>query len=97
MTTARFLVYALGLALLVSPTALMADGDAEAGQEVFEQCGVCHHADKADKKLGPGLKGLFEKEKMENGNPPTEENVLKVINEGGAAMPAYEELLSAEE
>ena len=97
MITARFLVFVIGLALLASPVALMAEGDADAGKEVFEQCGVCHHADKADKKLGPGLKGLYQKEKMENGNPPTDENVLKVIHEGGNGMPAYEELLSKEE
>lgn len=97
MHTARFLVFALGLALLISPATVLAEGDADAGKEVFEQCGVCHHADKTDKKMGPGLKGLFKKDKMANGNAPTEENVLKVINEGGNGMPAYEELLSKEE
>ena len=47
--------------------------------------------------MGPGLKGLFKKEKMQNGKKPTEENVRGLINAGGNGMPAYEELLSKEE
>ena len=50
-------------------------GDAEKGKEVFQQCGVCHNADSTEKKMGPGLKGLFQNEKMTNGKKPTEANV----------------------
>jgi cytochrome c2 len=72
-------------------------GKADKGKEVFEQCSVCHNADSDEKKMGPGLKGLFAKEKMINGKKPTEENVRAIVNVGGNGMPAYEELLSAEE
>lgn len=72
-------------------------GNAEKGKEVFEQCSVCHNADSDEKKMGPGLKGLFKKDKMMNGKKPTEENVRAIVNAGGNGMPAYEELLSAEE
>ena len=47
--------------------------------------------------MGPGLKGLFAKDKMNNGNKPTYENVLKQVNEGGNGMPGYKDLLSDDE
>ena len=72
-------------------------GDPEKGKELFEQCGVCHNADSDEKKLGPGLKGLFKKEKMNNGKKPTEENVRAQLDEGGNGMPAYKEMLTEEE
>ena len=72
-------------------------GDAAKGKEIFEQCSVCHNADSTEKKLGPGLKGLFKAEKMANGKAPTEANVQAKIDEGGGGMPAYKDMLSAEE
>ncbi len=69
-------------------------GDATKGKEVFEQCSVCHNADSAEKKMGPGLKGEFAKEKMNNGKAPTEANVRAVINAGGNGMPAYSDMLT---
>ena len=72
-------------------------GDAEKGKEIFQQCGVCHNADSTEKKMGPGLKGLFKLEKMTNGRKPTEANVLAKIEEGGNGMPSYKEMLSDEE
>jgi mono/diheme cytochrome c family protein len=71
--------------------------DAAKGKEVFEQCAVCHNADSTEKKMGPGLKGLFSKDKLTNGKKPTEANVLAKINEGGGGMPAYKEMLSDDE
>ncbi len=47
--------------------------------------------------MGPGLKGLFSREKMTNGKAPTEANVRAKIDEGGNGMPAYKEMLSDEE
>lgn len=86
----------VSLLLLALPSAAKAEGDAEKGKEAFAQCGICHHADKTDKKMGPGLKGLFKKDKMANGKKPTDENVMAIINEGGNGMPAYENMLSEE-
>ena len=86
----------LTLSLISMPSAA-AQGKADKGKEVFEQCSVCHNSDSDEKKMGPGLKGLFKKEKMQNGKKPTEENVRGLINAGGNGMPAYEELLSKEE
>ena len=72
-------------------------GDAAKGQEVFQQCSVCHNADSTEKKMGPGLKGLFQHEKLTNGKAPTEANVRAQIDEGGNGMPSYKEMLSDEE
>jgi cytochrome c len=71
--------------------------DAAKGKEVFEQCSVCHNADSTEKKMGPGLKGLFSKDKLTNGKKPTEANVRAKIDEGGNGMPAYKEMLSDDE
>jgi cytochrome c len=73
-------------------------GDAAKGKEVFEQCSVCHNSDSTEVKMGPGLKGLFKKEKMtSSGKPVTEANILMKINEGGNGMPSYKDILSDEE
>jgi len=81
--------------LVFVPSAMAAD--AAKGKEVFEQCSVCHNADSEEKKMGPGLKGLFKKAKMANGKAPTEQNVKALINAGGNGMPGYQDLLSDEE
>ncbi len=73
-------------------------GDAEKGKTVFEDnCAVCHNADSEEKKMGPGLKGLFKHEKLKNGKKPTEANIKAIINAGGNGMPAYSDMLSDEE
>ena len=87
----------LATVLVVVPAFLTAAGNAEKGKEVFQQCGVCHHTDSVDKKLGPGLKGLFKKAKLANGKPATDANVMAVINDGGNGMPAYKDILTSEE
>ena len=70
-------------------------GDAAAGKDVFDQCSVCHNADSTDKKMGPGLKGLFKKGKLDsNGKPANEANIRQKIDEGGNGMPGYKDTLS---
>jgi cytochrome c2 len=87
----KILTPVFGLAMMVAP-ALAAD--AAKGKEVFEQCGACHNADSDEKKMGPGLKGLFKKKKLADGKTDVNDaNVMKKINEGGNGMPAYEEML----
>ena len=81
-----------------SLTALAAaKGDPEKGKEVFQQCAICHAPDSDDKKVGPGLKGLFKKDKLSNGKKPTDANIRARIDEGGNGMPAYKDLLSDQE
>jgi cytochrome c len=72
-------------------------GDAAKGKEVFDQCSVCHNSDSTEVKMGPGLKGLFKRAKLNSGKPVSDANVLNQINEGGNGMPAYKDILSDEE
>jgi len=79
-----------------------AKGDPEKGKAVFEQCAVCHDPDsdqaKDDKKIGPGLKGLFKRDKLASNNKKvTEANVRARIDEGGNGMPPYKDMLSDQE
>jgi len=88
---------AAGSSLALAADAKKGAGNAAKGKEVFSQCAVCHNADSTEKKMGPGLKGLFKAEKMTSGKKPTEVNVRAKIDEGGNGMPAYKEMLSAGE
>lgn len=73
-------------------------GDATKGKSVFEDnCAVCHNADSDEKKMGPGLKGLFKKDKLVNGKKPSDAVVLDIINKGGGGMPAFADQLTDEE
>ncbi len=72
-------------------------GDPAKGKAVFEQCSVCHNATTDEKKMGPSLKGLFKRTKMNNGKKPTDQTVLAKIEEGGNGMPSYKDMLSGEE
>jgi cytochrome c len=72
-------------------------GDAEKGKEVFQNCTVCHNADTDEKKVGPSLKGLFQRSKLKNGKEVNDANVLGVINTGGGGMPSFADKLSQDE
>jgi len=95
----KYRVWAVSLAMAAgSATALSgAKPDPEKGKQVFEQCSICHNADSDEKKMGPGLKGLFKKDKMANGKKPTEAVVRAQIDQGGNGMPPYKDLLSDQE
>jgi mono/diheme cytochrome c family protein len=104
MKITKFIAPFIGM-ILLSQGALAQDtkkggaaGDATAGKEVFEQCGVCHNHESDEKKMGPGLKGLFKKATLADGKTKvTDQAVRKKIDEGGNGMPAYEEMLNKKE
>ncbi len=94
----RMVAILAALAAAAGVAARAADkGDAAKGKDVFQQCAVCHNPDSDEKKMGPGLKGLFQKDKLTNGKKPTEANVRAKIDEGGNGMPPYKDLLSDQE
>jgi len=97
MTNGFLACAALSFTLVSGRALAQKAGDAAKGKEVYEQCGVCHNADSDEKKMGPGLKGLYKKEKMANGQKPTDANIMALINKGKGAMPAFAEVLTAEE
>ena len=66
-------------------------GNIEKGENLFvSKCAFCHHTDKKDKKVGPGLKGIFkEKELPVSKKPVTRENIRNQIKKPFADMPAF--------
>lgn len=96
MFSLRILCTAFLLASVL-PAAAQQKGDPAKGKEVYDQCAVCHSATTDEKKMGPSLKGLFKKAKMTNGQKPTEANVRALIDKGKGTMPAFGDVLTAEE
>jgi cytochrome c2 len=74
-----------------------AKGNAAKGKETFEQCAICHNVDSPEKKMGPSLQGLFKRKTLQNGKPVNDANVMAQINNGGNGMPAYGDMLSADD
>lgn len=73
-------------------------GDPAHGKEVFtKRCISCHNPASTERRLGPGLKALFTHSRLKSGEPLNEANVLKLINEGVGGMPAYGQILKADE
>jgi cytochrome c2 len=95
----QFRVFAVCAILGAGPVLLSGagKGDAAKGKAVFRQCAGCHNVDSRDKKVGPGLKGLFHLEKMTDGKTPTEANVRARIDNGTDRMPPYKDALSDQE
>ncbi len=92
----RLRVLAIVVALAAGPRVLLAadKGDVSKGKAVFQQCSVCHRADSDEKKIGPGLKGLFKKAKLADGKKVTEASVRAKVEGGGNGMPAYKDMLT---
>jgi mono/diheme cytochrome c family protein len=74
------------------------------GEAVYKKnCEMCHFADKTDKKLAPGLKGLFKnKELPQSYKPATEATIREQIEKGNPdakpmPMPPFGNKLSPEE
>lgn len=72
--------------------------DVSGGQGIYKNnCAVCHFADKTDKRIGPGLKGFFHKDKMFDDRPVNEENVRDLILNGGGKMIPFKEKLDGKQ
>lgn len=84
--------------LSAASDASLLQGDAKKGSDLFSlHCAGCHYADKGDSKLGPGLKGLFQKDLLPvSGHRVTEENIRKQLREPFRTMPSFGSL-NAEE
>jgi len=81
--------------MLVASSGLGADP--AKGKVLFDLCGACHDPGSAEKRVGPGLKGLFKRARLSNRKPVTEKNVRTLIDEGAAGMPAFQDMFSSEE
>jgi mono/diheme cytochrome c family protein len=67
------------------------------GKDVFDKkCGLCHNADSDEKKIGPGLKGIFKRGTFTiNTNKVTEQSLKLWIETGDALMPPFKDVLNA--
>lgn len=92
--SATLLIGAAALAL-TSPFAY-ADAVSDGATAFGSKCSVCHNADSAERKIGPGLAGIKDG-KLPSGKDATDENIMVIINQGGNGMPAYESILTDEE
>jgi cytochrome c2 len=71
-----------------------ATAGASSGQALFDnQCSFCHHADRTESKLGPGLKGVLKGETLPaSGRPATAENVRQQLLSPYQSMPSFSSL-----
>jgi mono/diheme cytochrome c family protein len=68
------------------------------GHEVFQShCAVCHHPNSAEKLIGPGLLGLFQKPYLPSGAPATDERVRSTILHGKNVMPPFGKVLDSQQ
>ncbi len=70
---------------------------ATAGADLFQKkgCTQCHFTDSRETKVGPGLKGLFNREKLpESGRPVTRENVRRQLIDPYENMPVFKDKLT---
>lgn len=71
--------------------------DAKKGKDVYETyCEICHDAKSEDKKVGPGLKGIYKRGKFEDGKKVDDRSMREWIVKGGKDMPSFEELTAEE-
>ncbi len=99
MRSTLTLTFAAVLALSFSAAshAQMSD-DATHGKEIFDgKCAICHSADTTEKKIGPGLKGLYARGTMADGSKVTDESVTARIVNGKVPMPAFKDTLTEAE
>ena len=82
----------------VEPAGALSTPEGE-GKLIFDrQCAICHHADRLEPKLGPGLKGLLKGEFFPtSGQPATPENVRRQLLEPMGGMPSFKTALGEED
>ncbi len=69
-----------------------------AGAKLFEKsCSFCHFTDSTETRVGPGLKGLFEREKMSiSGWPVSDDSLRRQLKTPFKEMPPFESLTGEE-
>ena len=73
-------------------------GNALKGRAVFEdQCAICHFSGSSEKKVGPGLKGIYRYGKFADGKKVDDKSMRAWIESGGKDMPSFKESLKPEQ
>ncbi len=88
----------LGLSFAAAGHAQLSEA-ATHGKATFDsKCALCHNADSTDKKIGPGLKGLYTRGVMADGTTKvTDASVTERIELGKIPMPPFKDQLKPEE
>lgn len=71
-----------------------------AAAALFEDkgCSGCHATDSTGKKVGPGLKGLFHRDRLPaSGRPVNEKNIERQLTDPYKNMPSYSNRLTEKE
>jgi cytochrome c len=78
-----------------APTPAHLSEAATRGKTVFaEKCALCHSADTTDKKIGPGLKGFYQRGAFTSDpGKVTDQSVTKFIESGKGMMPPFKDTL----
>ena len=95
--TTPWLATAVAAFLLTVAGLGVADAESR-GQQVFSStCTFCHFTDTTERKVGPGLMGLFRRERLPvSGDPVSDERVRRQIRQGSGAMPPHGHLSDAD-
>jgi len=73
---------------------ISAAGDADRGKVVYQRnCAICHHSSSTAKKIGPGLKAIYQRDKFADGKPVSDQNLRAWIEDGGKDMPPFKSTL----
>lgn len=74
------------------------DARIELGASFFAQnCAMCHYIDRTDTRIGPGLKDLFQQDKLPiSGKPVTEDSIKSQLKTPVERMPAFANLTKEE-
>jgi len=82
-----------------SPEEPVNDAPAARGQLIFTQtCSGCHHPYSTQTKIGPGLQGIFDREKLPVSNRPVSEDTIRhQLKDPYQKMPRVGENLSEEQ
>lgn len=96
-TSARNVTLSIGESPDVSEKAVQPDPTV-LGAEIFKgKCSACHHHDKTDDKMGPGLKGFSKMDSMPVSKwPLREESIRKQLKTPFKNMPAFGNLPEVE-
>lgn len=75
-----------------------ASGDTARGRVVYKRnCEICHHSASTAKKIGPGLKGIYKRDKFAEGKPVNDDTMRVWIEDGGKDMPQFKNTLKPEQ
>ena len=81
-----------------SEPAKPATAKAAKGKALYDEwCEICHFTESTEKKIGPGLKGLFKRGKFADGRKVDDAALRTWIEKGGKDMPGFGDSIKQEE